>query len=153
MAYCDQVVVTERKAGSVKTEIVESLEMNTTPDRVWAIMGGFGSIADWHPAIASSPVKDGVRILMLEGGGEVHEPLVEHSDAERYYVYAISSGPFPITGYLSRLSVEQAGSGARMTWTGEFETETSEDAATYEQVFRNVYTSGMDGIREQAEKG
>jgi hypothetical protein len=137
----------------VKIEIVESLDTKATAEDVWRIMGDFGSIADWHPAIAASPVKDGVRILTLEGGGEVHEPLVEHSDADRYYIYAIAAGPFPITDYKSRVSVDPTPDGSRMQWTGEFQASNPEDAATFEEVFRNVYTSGMEGIRSQAEAG
>ncbi len=135
----------------MKSEIAEALDTTASPERVWSIIGDFGSIADWHPGIVSSPTKDTIRLLTLDGGAEVHEEVVEHSDTDRYYIYTVVETPFPITNYRSRLGVEPTSSGSRMTWTGEFETQTSEDAATFEGVFRGVYQSGMESVRARAE--
>jgi hypothetical protein len=152
MAYSGHHGDTE-EGHTVKTEIAESVHTTASAEQIWSIIGDFGSIADWHPAILASPTKGNVRILSLDGGVEVQEEVVEHSDADRYYVYTILSSPFPMTDYRSRLSVSADGSGARMDWTGEFQTATAEDAATFEGVFRGVYHSGMESIRERVEAG
>jgi hypothetical protein len=131
--------------------MAESMEMQATPERVWEVIGSFGSIADWHPGIESSPVVDGVRYLTLVGGGDVEESLIEHSDAERFYVYAIIKGPFAMTAYRSRIAVRPAGAGSRVDWTGEFEPNDPADGEAIAGIFTQVYKAGLAQIRDMAE--
>src|SRR5438552_3666674 len=135
------------------TKVVETIDIKATPDAVWAVMGAPESISVWHPGIATSPITDGVRYLALEGGGDVVEPVVEHSDKDHYYVYAISSGPFDMKDYRSRLEVQEATGGARVVWTGEFEANDPDQADGLAQVFSGVYKAGLEGIRQAAEAG
>jgi hypothetical protein len=115
-------------------------------------MGAPDTIASWHPGIATSPVTDGVRHIGLEGGGDVEEPILEHSDDERFYVYAISKSPFDMTGYKSRISVEGAGEGiSHVVWTGEFEATNPADADGIAGVFTEVYKAGLATIRDMTE--
>ena len=133
-------------------KISEVVEVNATADAVWAVMGAPSSISAWHPGIAASPVTDGVRHVQLEGGGEVLEPVLEHSDADRFYIYGIASGPFAISGYRSRLAVEDLGGRARVVWSGEFEADDPAQSDELAGIFGGVYRAGLEGIREHAEK-
>ena len=135
------------------TKVNEQIEIKASPAAVWAIMGAPESIAEWHPAIATSPLIDGARHLTIEGGGEAVEPIVEHSDKDRYYVYTVASGPFPMKDYLSRVEVHEAAGGCRVVWTGEFEANDPDQADGIAQAFSGIYRGGLEGIRERAEAG
>jgi hypothetical protein len=133
------------------TKVSRAIEVRAAPEHVWAIMGDPASIAAWHPAIAASPLTDGIRHCALEGGGEVDELIVEHSEEGRYYVYTIPSSPFEMSGYLSRIEVEGTDSGARISWDGEFEADDLSAAQGLAEAFIGVYESGLESIRDLAE--
>ena len=46
-----------------------------------------------------------------------------------------------------------AAGGSRLVWTGHFHTDNDQDAATFEEVFRNVYRSGMESASQLAQGG
>ena len=53
-------------------QVTRSVTLNATPGEVWAAIGGFQSLADWHPAVETS-VRDDIggvepRPLGLAGG-------------------------------------------------------------------------------------
>jgi hypothetical protein len=129
--------------------VIEQQDYTASPDAVWAIIGDPAGIHAWHPAIAASPVRDGVRYVALEGGGEVDEPILEHSDDDRFYVYGMSRHPFELTDYVSRLSVAANGDGSTVTWTGDFEPADESGAELLSGIFHGVYRSGLDAVTAQ----
>lgn len=126
--------------------VEESIEIPVSSDRVWQIIGAFGDIASWHPAIVSSPAEGDVRTCVLGDGAEVVERLVEHSDADRFYVYTIIRGGFDVHDYNSRLEVEPSGDGARVSWSGDFVANDPSQQETLAGVFAAVYRLGLDNL-------
>jgi Polyketide cyclase / dehydrase and lipid transport len=133
------------------TDVRESIEINASPDVVWSIIGDPGSLAAWHPAIAASPMSDKTRLCSLEGGGEVQEPILEHSDSERFYTYTISVGPFNMSDYFSRVAVEASPNGTQLVWTGSFEAGDPGETEMLKDVFSGVYRSGIESAKVLAE--
>ena len=64
---------------------------------VWDTIGGFNSLAKWHPAVARSDESRrgtaAVRRLTLHGGGSIVERLEGKDDKKRTYSYSILEGP------------------------------------------------------------
>jgi len=114
---------------------------------VWAAIGGFQALGDWHPAIASSTLEehDGVehRRLALNGGGEILERLTEQDGAS--YGYTIVEGPLPVTNYTSVLSAGETKEDTLVTWASNFEP-TSDDA---EDVIGGIYDAGFKVLSER----
>jgi hypothetical protein len=135
----------------VITKVSETIEIKASPDVVWAVIGDPEEISSWHPAIAASPITDGVRHCALEGGGAVEEPIIEHSDDGRYYVYTIAASPFDMTGYRSRLEVQALDGTARVVWSGEFEAGDPAQADGMAQAFSGIYKQGLESARQLAE--
>jgi Polyketide cyclase / dehydrase and lipid transport len=132
-------------------KVYEAKEIAATPDAVWAAMGRPETICEWHPAIAMSSMSDAVRHCTLVGGGEIDEAIVEHSDNGRFYVYIVTAGPFDVPGYRSRMAVEDAGTGARVVWSGQFEASDPDHDASLSETLSRVYRQGLEGIRSLIE--
>ena len=133
--------------GALAVEVAESVTVLGEPAVVWAEIGGFCAIADWHPAVASCEMAEAdgatTRTLALEGGGALLEERI--SDGEAAYGYAILEGPLPVAGYTSELSAAAADGGTAVTWTGSFEAAgaTDEEARV---AIRGIYRAGLDAL-------
>ena len=119
---------------------------------VWDAIGGFNSLAKWHPAVAKSEEsKEGaatIRRLTLHGGGSIVERLEGKDDKKRTYSYSILDGPLPVAGYKATLHVEENKDGKSCTvqWSSAFEPAgTSEPEAV--KVIRGIYEAGFENLR------
>ncbi len=128
-------------------QVTRSTVLAASPAEVWAVVGGFQALADWHPAVATSAqeMTGGVehRRLALEGGGEILEKSLG-SDAMSYG-YAILEGPLPVADYTSVFSVTDAGGKACVHWCSTF-TPTADGA---EGVVAGVYEAGLAVLKER----
>ena len=126
-----------------------AIDIPATPNTVWQLIGGFGSLPDWLPYIPSSELGEGGRTRRLGNpdGDIIVERLVALDDAARSYTYAILEAPFPVTDYLSTLRVLPAadGSGSRVEWSGQFTPQGVSDADA-EQLFRGIYEDGLAAL-------
>ncbi|MDQ1032107.1 hypothetical protein QF035_009689 [Streptomyces umbrinus] len=128
-----------------------SLDIPASPDRVWQLIGGFDSLPDWLPYIPAGELSDGgrVRSLRNEDGGVIVERLEAFDDKARTYSYSILQAPFPVTGYLSTLTVHEIpGQGtARVEWSGTFTPDgVSDDEAI--TLFHGIYADGLAALNE-----
>ncbi|MET7368823.1 SRPBCC family protein [Streptomyces sp. NPDC005566] len=126
-----------------------SIEIPVSPERVWRLIGGFGSLPDWLPYIPSSELGEGGRVRTLgnQDGGVIVERLEAFDDAARTYSYSILKAPFPVTGYRSTLTVHGiAGRDtARVEWSGVFTPDAvGEDEAV--ALFQEIYTDGLAAL-------
>jgi hypothetical protein len=129
-----------------------SVSLAAPAEKVWELIGGFNSLAQWHPAVAKSEeVQEGgckLRRLSLEGGGEIVEALEGHDDGSRSYSYTIVSGPLPVANYRSELKVRDEGEQrCSVHWGSSFEPRGAEAAAV--QAIRGVYQAGFDSLKKQ----
>ena len=123
-------------------------EYRSTPEAVWDVVGSPDKISAWHPAIATSPVNDGVRRCTLVGGGDLVEPIVEHSEDARFYVYDVTEGPFPMSSYRSRIAVEAADGGSRIVWQADFEPDDPASEQEMIETFAGIYRAGLESVRD-----
>ncbi|MFI6339463.1 SRPBCC family protein [Streptomyces sp. NPDC050535] len=126
-----------------------SIEVPVSPDRAWQLIGGFGSLPDWLPYIPTSELGEGgrVRTLQDEGGGVIVERLEAFDNTARAYTYSILRAPFPVTGYLSTLTVHTVPGQdtARVEWSGTFTPAgVSEEEAV--ALFHGIYSDGLTAL-------
>ncbi|MEL6266001.1 MAG: SRPBCC family protein [Pseudomonadota bacterium] len=129
------------------TQVSRAITLKAPAADVWAAIGPFQSIADWHPAVATSTREDigGVehRRLALEGGGEI---LEKHLGAgEMSYSYAILESPLPVADYRATITVAAANGAAVVVWTSTFEA--TADGA--EDVIAGIYDAGFASMAER----
>lgn len=110
--------------GGTRQKVVESVEINASPDAVWNLIKDFGD-AKWIPAVASSTAHAGekgqIRELTLKKGGVVKEELKELDAATKTIKYRVHEEPdcavFPVNNYSATIAVTAAGAGSKVDWT------------------------------------
>ncbi|NED79419.1 SRPBCC family protein [Streptomyces sp. SID11233] len=119
-------------------------------DRVWQLIGGFGSLPDWLPYIKESRLGEGARLRTLtnEEGGVIVERLESFDERARSYAYSIVRAPFPVTGYRSTLQVVDLGAaGSRVEWSGTF-TPDGVPAGEATALFEGIYRDGLAALEK-----
>ena len=127
-----------------------STPLAANADNLWQAIGGFGAIADWHPAIEKADLtgetKGSVRTLHLVGGGTITERLEEVSASERVYRYSITDSPLPISNYVAEIKVNDNGDGtSTVEWSSEFEAKGVGDNEALTTI-QGIYQAGFDNL-------
>lgn len=154
--------------GPSRLKVVKEVEIDASPEKVWAVISEFCSIQDWHPAIAKcesdgSHEKGTSRVLTLENGESFTEELLKYNDEEMLYAYRITEpnhDAVPVGTYGSTIDVNAGENGGSvLNWKGFFyraypnndpPPELSDEAA--EKAITEIYDSGMASIKERAEQ-
>lgn len=130
--------------------ISRSAEIDAPPQEVWALIGPFCSIANWHPAIASCTEQGSppTRTLHAKDGKTVFvEPEIGRDDAEHYYSYTFKSSPFPVSEYEATIRVVPAGPGrSTVTWSGSYVPDNGK-AAQADKLFADIYEAGLAAVK------
>ena len=124
------------------------------PPEIWAIVGGFCAIKDWHPAIAECvETKEGdatVRTLTLkDGGAKIKEKLTGTEDLA--YTYEIVEGPLPVKNYTSKLWLEEDDEPNRTViyWQSDFDANGASDDEA-KKIVTGILSDGVKGIKKSA---
>jgi hypothetical protein len=117
---------------------------------VWALIGRFDAVADWHPAVNSSASwQEGTseyRELVIVGNIKIVERQIDRDDARMSYRYAIVDGPLPVEGYTSVLSVADNGDGtSTVRWACEFRLAGAPEYVAREAI-GGIYDAGMQSL-------
>lgn len=126
-------------------QVSRAITLKSAAADVWAAIGGFQALPDWHPAIAASVREDigGVehRRLSLEGGGEILEKSM--GGGAMSYGYQILESPLPVADYYATITVTPSAEGAStVVWSSTFEP-TGEGA---EDVIGGIYDAGIRAL-------
>jgi len=126
------------------------VDIQTSPDQLWQLIGGFGSLPSWLPYVAKSELSDGGRVRHLANpeGVVIVERLETFDDSGRSYSYSILQAPFPVTGYLSTLRVLSKDSGSRVEWSGRF-TPKGVSAAEASRLFQGFFEDGLKALADR----
>jgi hypothetical protein len=114
---------------------------------MWAKIGDFCGIGNWHPAVAKCDLSaDGKeRTLTLKGGGTIIEDLVRRSDKTHNYTYKIKESPLPVEDYESTIRVVPHGKGSTVSWNGHYKAKGAPPAKAKEAI-DGIYKSGVDAL-------
>jgi Polyketide cyclase / dehydrase and lipid transport len=134
------------------TKVQETRILRRSADEVWAVIGGFDALPQWHPAVKGSTLEgDGrIRRLQLASGALLVERLQAFSEAERSYTYSIEHGPLPVARYRSLLRVHEqpGGESCRVEWSGEFLPEGASEPEAID-VIRGIYRAGLEQLGQR----
>lgn len=115
----------------------QSVQVNAPADKVWAVVGKFEGLHEWHPAVKSTIMRNPVtRILDLGAGALLTEELESKADSQMMLNYRIShmttvgtiqvngkpieKKALPVNTYSSTIRVKPAGTGSEVTWAADF---------------------------------
>jgi len=117
--------------GPTPQKVNQSITIAAKPEAVWKIVGDFGRIATWNPALKASEgvagnrpgEAEGRRTLTFPSGAELVESL-DAWDGEAFtYSYRMSDPEvkaIPVSSYSATLRVAPEGEGSKVTWSGRF---------------------------------
>jgi hypothetical protein len=133
-----------------------SVEVKGSGAEVWAMVGPFCAIAQWHPAIGSCTDDHGrpaVRTLVTKDGKATFvEVQTARSEAGRSYSYGFKSAPIPVSGYSSTIRVAGKADGtSTVTWSGAYTPDPGK-ADEADAALSGIYESGLEAIRAKFAK-
>lgn len=146
-------VVLLSASQALAVDVKEEVTINASTDAVWAKIGGWCAIKDWHPAfVGCEEITEGDvlrRKLTLDGGGEIIERFVSKTDTS--YSYVIEKSPLPIANYSSTVMVEADGDKTKVTWSSKFDAVDKPDAEVADMV-SGVYKGGFSALAADMNK-
>ena len=143
----------------------QSVEIKATPQAVWGLVKNFDGLDKWHPAFKADVIKSGrnnmkgaVRTLTLtEDGASFDEELLKFDDDRMFFRYRIvGDSPFPITHYVSTLSVKKGRGGmTKVIWQGKFDNKPDSGKTDEEvvEMINGAYRGGLDNLKKLIEAG
>ena len=136
--------------------LTRSINVKGSPAAVWAAIGPFCSISEWHPAIASCS-EDGksppTRTLKTRAGSMTFVELqTSRNETAHSYSYTFTSAPIPVTNYNSKLSVVGNGHrGSTVKWSSVYLPNPGMDQAAV-NALTGIYESGLRSIKARLAK-
>ena len=129
-----------------------SIDIPVSPDEIWRLIGGFGSLPDWLSSMLTSELTEGGRVRWLANrdGETLIERLVAFDDAARSYSYSFLEAPFTVTDHLATLRVHQTngGKGSRVEWFARFKPNgvSDHEASQLIQVIQGIFDDGLKAL-------
>lgn len=154
--------------GPSRQKVVEEIEINAEPQKVWEIIADYCSIKDWNPSITACESDNGsqpesIRIITLENGEQVKEKLVKY-DPESFKIQYMMVEPnpeaMPVNTHGATISVAPGDNGGSVvTWKGAFyrsfpgpnpPPDQTDEAG--KKIITDLYKSGLETIKQKAEQ-
>jgi len=121
------------------------IDIDRSPDDVWALIRGFGTINEWMPGIDSCTVEGDVRTIGTMGI-EIKEQLRELDETARRTSYSVIASPMDnLESHLATITVAAEGAGSRVTWA----VEVSPDELL--GLFLPIYESSVAELKKRLE--
>ena len=129
-------------------DVRQVAEIKAAPAAVWAKVGGWCAIKDWHPAIASCDAgKKGFRTLTLKDGSKVLEKLTK--TGTNSYSYDIIESPLPVKNYSATLIAKPDSNGnTDLMWTAKFEPAKGKTEADAAAVINGIFEAGLKNVQD-----
>ena len=154
--------------GPARVLLIEEIEINAAPDKVWSVISDFCSIKDWHPTVTDCTADkgnepDSLRVITLEGGEQIREILAKHKPDNFMIQHYMEDGQkleaYPITTHGLTITISDNGKGgSTLKWKGAFyrffqgptpPPELSDEYATEKLTI--FYKAGMENIKKLSE--
>ncbi|MFI6582333.1 SRPBCC family protein [Embleya sp. NPDC050493] len=138
-------------------EISRSAVIAATPDKVWAVIGDFGALGDWHPVVPPSTIEGGgdantpgaVRAFAIDGDVVSREELLSHDADAHRMTYRLIQAPLAVSDYVGSLVVHPHPDGSEVIWSATYEA--GDDLVeTIDAVFADgTYGAGLTALQER----
>jgi uncharacterized protein YndB with AHSA1/START domain len=149
-------IVSGPASADAPATLSRSVVVAAPPNKVWAAIGPFCAIGQWHPAIGSCAIsgkgKPTRTLVTRDGQAKFVELQVARSEAAHSYSYSFTSAPVPVTHYVSTFSVSPSGKDASLvTWKSEYIPNEGQAAAAA-AALTGIYESGLAAIQKRFAK-
>ena len=97
------------------------IDIDATPEQVWAVLGDIGSVDRWIPGVTSVTVDGLARVCSFEDGHTQDEQILDYSTETRSYRYVIEAAPLPVADNTGSFKIEEANGQTRVVWESSFQ--------------------------------
>ena len=129
--------------------VVETIDVNATPDKVWELIGQFGGY--WHPLIAEIRLTGTgpgqLRTIETIDGKQIIERLDAIDNSGRFYRYANIAG-LPVANYTGMLSVKPSGAGSSVEWRAQF-LPNGQGTIVVKTIVSTLFKAGLDSLKSR----
>ena len=136
----------------MSVEVERKQTVRAKPEEVWAVVGDFGALADWHPEVATCDVERHGEVIhrhirTVDGAERLERELGDHP-ADYSYTYEILSSPLPVRDHRAIFRVVAAPEGSTVIWSSTFE---PADASVEEaaKLITAIYEAGLESIAKR----
>lgn len=154
--------------GPSRKKEITTIEINAPAEKVWAVVGNYQDMT-WHPAIekseATGPMEPekAKRTLTYKSGHVMTDTLLDYYPEDKKIGFMTDKEDhklLPVEGYMSTLSVKDAGGKSMVEWKGAFyrgyvnndPPPELNDAAAIKAVTA-YQKEGLDGLKAKIETG
>ncbi len=138
------------------TQVNVTKTINVTAKDAWATISSFEGIEKFSPIARS--VKTGNRVgalrsCFLPDDAEIKEELTKLDNDTMHLQYIITSGPFPIEGYVSDVTVKLVSEkSCEVSWSSQFTVNSAPEIDMIElfEGFYNAIMEGLDSLLKKA---
>jgi hypothetical protein len=134
-------------------EVKRKIEIDGDKAEVWAKLGGWCAIKDWHPVIAKceETTEGGKkrRVLTTKDGGVIKETQL--TATETGYTYQIDESPLPVANYTASFAVVPDNDDKEeinVVWSAKFDPKGKTEAEA-KAVIDGIFKAGLDEIEKQ----
>lgn len=132
------------------TKVNVTKSINVSAADAWTKLSAFSGIEHFSPITRSIVEGKGVgakRSCYLPDDAEIKETLDKLNHETMDLQYSIQSAPFPISGYLSDVSVKSIdNSSCEISWSAQFKVEDGAPEADMTGLFEGFYNAMIDGL-------
>ena len=125
--------------------------INVPAHKAWAELSSFRGIENYSPiakSVTNGTGAGATRTCTMPDGAEINEVLNSVNADKMHFQYAITDGPFPVSGYVSDVEVKALSSDAcEITWACQFQSDEAVEGQMKELFggFYNVIIEGLEG--------
>jgi hypothetical protein len=131
------------------TEVNVTKSIQVPAMKAWEVISSFRGIEKFSPIERSVVEGDGegaTRTCYMPDGAAISEVLSKVNNEQMQIQYEILEGPFPVTDYLSTVTVvEKDESSCEVSWGSQFEV-ASENEEAMKDLFNGFYTVIIDSL-------
>lgn len=123
-----------------------TLQLESTPEVAWSILGDLASINRWIPGITNVQLEGHTRICTFENGAVQHEQITGYSDTSRSFRYEIEGSPLPVKHNRGHFAVEALGAGSQVVWEASFEMLDPEQETPISQMWDGAMRGALESL-------
>lgn len=128
--------------------VVNTVDINATPDEVWAVLGDLAASRQWLPGVVRATVDDGVRVCVMADGQEVHERISQYNAARRTFRFQHLRVGLPVRSSGGVFEVSGAnGQPATVTLTTTFEPADPAAADELAEMIQHAFGASLESLR------
>lgn len=152
--------------GPTPQKADESIVIDASVEKTWAVLKDFDQISSWHPEVKSSTgdgknVSDSVRKMTLSNDAVIEESLDYYSETDHEYNYrlkGVNVDALPVSSYTTSIKLIAEGDKTLVKWksrfyrgdTGNTPPEKLNDESAV-KAMKQFIQKGLQGLKETLE--